>query len=322
MMCGRTVHVASATDCPDAIRCTWLSTPPDWTTHTLQVMLLSMRRSLNAQRHASEFWRVVEHFCGDVRCVRSVRLVYGIPGPAPYRAGMSTEPVSPGDPRHSEFPEFLMRLGAATYEAARVAGICFDSAHVLGSAPSEAMYNDPLGTLKTRMVELARHAPELPGLSEFLDKLQKARVTRNDLLHALPVRDGCTVAGRTIPTTCATSSPWLISSQQRSSSTKRTGPVRPSSTTTGVKRSAGGTRPRRTHRRRQPYALHRSRGAPARSWCRSLATPWETSWPTNQMRVFRQRAEMPVSVEMATRSGPPPVSGGWLRSAARRFRSD
>ena len=83
-----------------------------------------------------------------------------------------------------------MRLGAATYEAARVAGICFDLARVFGSVPSEAMYNDPLGTLQKRMVELARHAPELPGLSEFLAKLQKARVTRNDLLHALPVRDG------------------------------------------------------------------------------------------------------------------------------------
>ena len=33
-------------------------------------------------------------------------------------------------------------------------------------------------------------------------------------------------------------------------------------------------------------------------------------------------AAMPVSIEVAARSGPPPVSGGWLRSAARRFRSD
>ena len=33
------------------------------------------------------------------------------------------------------------------------------------------MYKDPLGTLQNRMVELARHDPELPGLSAFLAKL-------------------------------------------------------------------------------------------------------------------------------------------------------
>lgn len=83
-----------------------------------------------------------------------------------------------------------MRLGAATYEAARVAGICFDLARVFGSVPSEAMYDDPLGELQRKMITLRGHAPQLPGLEDFLTKLQTARLTRNDLLHALPVQDG------------------------------------------------------------------------------------------------------------------------------------
>ena len=99
-------------------------------------------------------------------------------------------PVSPGDPRHPDFPLFLARLGAATYEAARVAGICFDLARVFDCVPSEAMYDDPLGALQQRLLKLSRRAPELPGLVQFLDKLERARMTRNDLLHALPVRDG------------------------------------------------------------------------------------------------------------------------------------
>ncbi len=46
------------------------------------------------------------------------------------------------------------------------------------------------GALPKRIGELSLQAPELPGLSDFLAKLQKARLTRNDLLHALPVQDG------------------------------------------------------------------------------------------------------------------------------------
>lgn len=100
------------------------------------------------------------------------------------------EERTPGDPAAPEHDAFLMELGRATYTAARVAGVCFDLLRVLGATPSHEMYEDPLGTLQSRLRGLAKRRPDVSDLPEFLEKLDGARRARNDLLHAFPVRDG------------------------------------------------------------------------------------------------------------------------------------
>lgn len=84
---------------------------------------------------------------------------------------------------------WLLELGRATYAAARVAGICFDLARILGEVESADMYSDPLGKLINRLRPLAGRG-SVPGLGDFLIQLDEARDDRNDLLHALPVAYG------------------------------------------------------------------------------------------------------------------------------------
>lgn len=96
----------------------------------------------------------------------------------------------PGDPRHPDHAAFLAALGEATYAVARVSGICFDILRVLGAEESQEMYNDPLGTLENKLRKLLNQNPSVPELADFLALLGPARETRNDLLHALPVKDG------------------------------------------------------------------------------------------------------------------------------------
>jgi hypothetical protein len=98
--------------------------------------------------------------------------------------------VCAGDPRHPDHGAFLSELGRTTYMAARVAGISFDILRVFDRVPSADMYEDALGRLCRRVEDLSERRPELPGLAEFIVSLGIARVTRNDLLHALPVKDG------------------------------------------------------------------------------------------------------------------------------------
>lgn len=94
-----------------------------------------------------------------------------------------------GDQNHPEHVAWITELGRATFEAARVAGTCFDLARVLGGVDSTEMYSDPLGRLISRLGPLQTRAT-LPGMSAYLNQLEGARKDRNDLLHALPVADG------------------------------------------------------------------------------------------------------------------------------------
>lgn len=98
-------------------------------------------------------------------------------------------PIHPGDPRHPEHDPWLLELGRATYAAARVAGICFDLARIVGGVDSADMYSDPLGTLVRRLRTIAQ-LELLDGLAEFVAAADSARADRNDLLHALPVLHG------------------------------------------------------------------------------------------------------------------------------------
>lgn len=92
-----------------------------------------------------------------------------------------------GDPGHSDHQTYLLELGRATYAAAGLAGIAFDVLRVHCEFDSVELYSDPLGTLERR---LRGSRPDLEGIDDFLDLLGEARIARNDLIHALPVKHG------------------------------------------------------------------------------------------------------------------------------------
>jgi hypothetical protein len=105
---------------------------------------------------------------------------------------LDTHPIDhAGDPRHPEHGKFLAELGRATYAAARVTGIAFDILRIFGEATSAEMYSDPLGKLVGRLATLeSNDRVELPDLAQFIVVMRAAKATRNDLIHALPVKDG------------------------------------------------------------------------------------------------------------------------------------
>lgn len=84
---------------------------------------------------------------------------------------------------------WLAALGRATYACSCLAGIAFDLLRVLGSHDSASLYNDPLGRLESKLQGFHKHT-RFPEMDIFMTLLGPAIVTRNDLLHALPVRDG------------------------------------------------------------------------------------------------------------------------------------
>ena len=100
---------------------------------------------------------------------------------------MTTEAENAGDSGHPDHETYLLELGRATYAAAALAGIAFDVLRIHGGVDSAALYSDPLGTLENR---LRGSRAEAAGLDEFISILGDARVVRNDLIHALPVKHG------------------------------------------------------------------------------------------------------------------------------------
>lgn len=100
---------------------------------------------------------------------------------------MTTFVEHAGDPDHPNHEAYLLELGRAAYAAAGLAGIAFDVLRIHGGFDSTALYSDPLGTLESR---LRGSRPELEGIDEFLGLLGEARIVRNDLIHALPVKHG------------------------------------------------------------------------------------------------------------------------------------
>lgn len=100
---------------------------------------------------------------------------------------MTTGVDHAGDPGHPNHEVYLLELGRATYAAAGLAGIAFDVLRIHGGFDSAALYSDPLGTLENR---LRGSRPQLQGIDEFIELLGQARIMRNDLIHALPVKHG------------------------------------------------------------------------------------------------------------------------------------
>jgi hypothetical protein len=111
----------------------------------------------------------------------------GVHRQGPDNGCMMTYAEHAGDPGHPDHTAYLLELGRATYAAAGLAGIAFDVLRIHGGFDSAALYSDPLGTLENR---LRGSRPELGGIDEFIELLGRARIVRNDLIHALPVKHG------------------------------------------------------------------------------------------------------------------------------------
>lgn len=102
----------------------------------------------------------------------------------------ASAPQYPGDPRHQAHAEYLSALGAATYSAAGLAGAAFELLRVHHRVSSAEMYDDPLGRLVSRLNRALDLGSPLPELDAFISELNAAKDLRNDLIHAMPVRDG------------------------------------------------------------------------------------------------------------------------------------
>jgi hypothetical protein len=103
---------------------------------------------------------------------------------------MNEAPYSAGTQGSESHEDYLLELGRATFEASCLAGISFDLLRVFGDVDSAAMYDDPMGTLVSRLGKLSKGYSGWEELSTFVADLDEARVMRNDLLHALPVHNG------------------------------------------------------------------------------------------------------------------------------------
>lgn len=104
--------------------------------------------------------------------------------------GQDSSILFAGDPRHPQHSEYLLELGRATFASIRLAGVCFDILRVLGDHPEQSLYRDDLGRLERKLAPLRERWPEVESLPSFMAALGPARELRNDLIHALPVKDG------------------------------------------------------------------------------------------------------------------------------------
>lgn len=95
-----------------------------------------------------------------------------------------------GDVRHPDHDLWLRALGEAVYSASRVAGIVVDVPRVHMREEFFDLTDEPLGRLLERIDAFAGIGVGVPGMLPWLDRLRDVLVTRNDLIHALPVLHG------------------------------------------------------------------------------------------------------------------------------------
>ncbi len=96
----------------------------------------------------------------------------------------------PGDPAHPDHLAWLTSLGRATYASQGLAGVAADVLRTHCDVDYWELLPDTLGKVVARLKRHDEVNGALPGLSVWLVELAAALVVRNDLLHALPVRDG------------------------------------------------------------------------------------------------------------------------------------
>ena len=95
-----------------------------------------------------------------------------------------------GDHRHPRHSDFLREIGVAVFSAAGVAGIVVDILRIHHNVAFFDLVDKDLGGL---VAALRRHAEtdnSVPGLLAYAEEVDRVRVKRNDLIHALPVLHG------------------------------------------------------------------------------------------------------------------------------------
>jgi|SRR5437870_4227765 len=101
-----------------------------------------------------------------------------------------TEPHHHGDPRHPKHGDFLRELGAAVFASSGVAGIVIDILRVHHNVDFFKLVDKDLGGLVSTLKQHAETGSPVPSLLGYVDEVDRVRVKRNDLIHALPVLHG------------------------------------------------------------------------------------------------------------------------------------
>lgn len=99
-------------------------------------------------------------------------------------------PEHHGDSRHPKHGDFLRALGVAVYSAAGVAQITVDILRVHHNVAFFELVDQTLGALVITLRQHAERGSPVPDLGGYADDVDRVRVRRNDLIHALPVLHG------------------------------------------------------------------------------------------------------------------------------------
>jgi hypothetical protein len=101
-----------------------------------------------------------------------------------------TEPEYQGDPRHPQHSDYLRQLGVAVFAAAGVTGIVVDILRIHHNGSYFALVDQTLGSLVNILRQHANLGSPVPDLRGYAAEVDRVRVIRNDLIHALPVLHG------------------------------------------------------------------------------------------------------------------------------------
>jgi len=99
-------------------------------------------------------------------------------------------PEHHGDPRHPRHSDFLRELGVAVFAAAGVAGIIVDILRIHHNVAFFDLVDKDLGGLVATLRRYAETGSSVPGLLSYAAEVDRVRVKRNDMIHALPVLHG------------------------------------------------------------------------------------------------------------------------------------
>ena len=95
-----------------------------------------------------------------------------------------------GDPNHPQHERWLLELGRVTYASSQVATACFNLSRTHGEHTSLSLQQDTLGRAAGRLQDMVKERGSFQQLDDFVAELGPVVTLRNDVMHALTVRDG------------------------------------------------------------------------------------------------------------------------------------
>jgi hypothetical protein len=95
--------------------------------------------------------------------------------------------LTTNNPKHGDF---LRELGAAVFAASGVAGIVIDILRIHHNVGFFELVDKDLGGLVNLLKQHAEKGSQVPHLLGYAEEVDRVRVRRNDLIHALPVLHG------------------------------------------------------------------------------------------------------------------------------------